>query len=97
VAVHGQHIYWADNGLAIGVANLDGTAVNQSFITGANRPEGVAVSVPVAELTPSLPPAFASTPQGTLSAPETLTLQNARQHGLTVAGSLAGGTVRRQG
>ena len=40
-------IYWANqvNGLAdmIGAANLDGTVVNRSFITGASEPRGVAV------------------------------------------------------
>ena len=37
-------IYWTnDEGNAIGRANLDGTGVNQSFITGASEPEGVAV------------------------------------------------------
>ena len=66
VAVDGQHIYWADgrNG-TIGEANVDGTAVNQSLITGANNPGGVAVSVPVAQVTVASPAAFASTPQGT--------------------------------
>ena len=44
VAVDGQHIYWANSGGdTIGRANLDGTGVNQSFITGARYPHGVAV------------------------------------------------------
>ena len=39
MAVDGQHIYWANyGGGTIGRANLDGTGVNQSFITGANAP-----------------------------------------------------------
>jgi hypothetical protein len=38
------HIYWANFiGNTIGEANLDGTGVNQSFITGASDPRGVAV------------------------------------------------------
>ncbi|MBI3660071.1 hypothetical protein HY230_06330 [Candidatus Acetothermia bacterium] len=38
------HIYWANrNTGTIGRANLDGTGVNQSFITGASIPFGVAV------------------------------------------------------
>jgi hypothetical protein len=38
-------IYWTNNlgGNTIGEANLDGTAANQSLITGANFPAGVAV------------------------------------------------------
>jgi virginiamycin B lyase len=37
-------IYWAnDKGTTIGTANLDGTGVDQSFITGASNPCGVAV------------------------------------------------------
>ena len=37
-------VYWADNkGTTIGSANLDGTGVNQSFITGGANPCGVAV------------------------------------------------------
>jgi virginiamycin B lyase len=37
-------IYWTNyNGGAIGSANLDGTGVNQSFITGASFPVGLAV------------------------------------------------------
>src|SRR5260370_23766245 len=36
-------IYWANRGTnAIGVANLDGTGANQSLITGANFPFGLA-------------------------------------------------------
>ena len=42
LAVDGRHIYWTTNS-TIGRANLDGTGVNQSFITGATRPDGVAV------------------------------------------------------
>ena len=44
VAVDAQHVYWANSGNGtIGRANLDGTGVDQSFITGANCPAGVAV------------------------------------------------------
>jgi virginiamycin B lyase len=44
----GAFVYWANagptfHGTTIGRANLNGTAVNQSFITGANGPCGVAV------------------------------------------------------
>jgi hypothetical protein len=39
-----SHIYWTNSATsAIGRANLDGTAVNQSFISGASSPIGVAV------------------------------------------------------
>ena len=38
------YLYWANGGMdTIGRANLDGTGVNQSFITGAGNPGGVAV------------------------------------------------------
>jgi hypothetical protein len=68
------------------VANLDGTGVNPNFITGINElPWGVAVSVPVAQLTPASPPAFAVTPQGTLGPPVALTLADAGQRDLSVS------------
>src|SRR5262249_4411359 len=36
IAVDGTHIYWANNSaFTIGRANLDGTGVNQNFITDA--------------------------------------------------------------
>ena len=44
MAVDGQHIYWTNNQRdTIGRANLDGSGVDQSFITGASGPEGLAV------------------------------------------------------
>jgi virginiamycin B lyase len=87
VAVNGQHIYWTNfDASTIGEANLDGTGVNQSFITGATDPLGVAVSVPIASVSPASPPAFATTPQGTLSAPQTLTVSNTGQVDLTISG-----------
>jgi streptogramin lyase len=36
-------IYWGNTGSTIGRANPDGSGANQSFITGANQPCGVAV------------------------------------------------------
>ncbi len=51
MAVVGPYIYWANSeaptsdvavGNSIGRANLDGTGVNQSFITGADYPCGLA-------------------------------------------------------
>jgi hypothetical protein len=44
VAVDSGHVYWTnfETG-AIGRAGLDGTAPDQSFITGAAGPVGVAV------------------------------------------------------
>jgi hypothetical protein len=45
VAVDGQHIYWTNpDGQTIGRANLNGTGVNPSFITGAGDAYGVAVN-----------------------------------------------------
>ena len=39
------YVYWANGGTgSIGRANLDGSGANQSFITGANNPQGVAVN-----------------------------------------------------
>src|SRR5262249_2386073 len=41
-----RHVYWANNnfgGTTIARADLDGSNVNQSFITGADGPQGVAV------------------------------------------------------
>jgi phosphodiesterase/alkaline phosphatase D-like protein/streptogramin lyase len=44
VAVDSSHIYWGSaSGGTIGRANLDGTGVNPSFITGASNVQGVAV------------------------------------------------------
>ena len=47
VEVDGTHIYWAHNGLGagttIGRANIDGTELERSFITGALAPLDVAV------------------------------------------------------
>ena len=45
----------------------------------------------VAQVTPATPPAFATTPQGTLSAPITLTLTDVGQQALSLTGlSFAG-------
>ncbi len=44
VAVDGAHIYWASRGgMAIGRANLDGSAPERTFISGVSTPCGVAV------------------------------------------------------
>jgi virginiamycin B lyase len=93
LAVDGQHIYWTNSGDGtIGEANLDGTGVNQSFITGAIGQSGnPAVSVPVAQVGSMVPPPFANTPQGSLSAPLTVTLRNTGQRPLSLTGlSFAG-------
>jgi virginiamycin B lyase len=93
LAVDGQHIYWTNSGDGtIGEANLDGTGVNQSFITGAIGQSGnPAVSVPVAQVGSIVPPPFANTPQGSLSAPSTVTLRNTGQRPLSLTGlSFAG-------
>jgi virginiamycin B lyase len=45
VTVSSRHIYWTnEHGGAIGRANLNGTDVNQRFITGASSPTALAVS-----------------------------------------------------
>jgi hypothetical protein len=93
LAVDSEHIYWANDGgfEAIGRANLDGTDVNQTFIPGANTPNGVAVSVPVATVSPTAPSAFPATPQGELSAPTTVAVSNSGERDLSITGlSFAG-------
>jgi virginiamycin B lyase len=90
LAVDAQQIYWANQfggstGASIGQANLDGTDVNESFVPGADA-AGFAVSVPVAAVNPSSPPAFATTPQGTVAAPQTLTLSNRGEQDLLLTG-----------
>jgi hypothetical protein len=60
--------------------------VNESLIATANKPYGVAVAVPVAQVSPAAPAAFARTPNGTLSAPATLTLTNAGEQALSLTG-----------
>lgn len=78
VAVDAAHIYWVRlGGIAsdtIARANLDGTGVDQSLITGVQA-QGIAVSwqamsAAPATLTFGVP---AAVPQGTLSAPQTVT------------------------
>jgi hypothetical protein len=52
LAVDPIHVYWANSSTgSIGRASLDGSDVNQSFVTGANNPVGVAVDA--AELSPT--------------------------------------------
>jgi hypothetical protein len=44
VAVNGTHVYWADrSGMAIGMANLDGSAPVPSLVAGLSGPCGVAL------------------------------------------------------
>jgi hypothetical protein len=43
VAVDGSHVYWRTFSRNIGRVNLDGSEPDQSFITGLDRPCGVAV------------------------------------------------------
>src|SRR5262245_18360612 len=43
-AAGSRHVYWTNTFAdTIGRANVDGTGADQGFITGATRPEGVAV------------------------------------------------------
>ncbi len=86
LAVDGQHIYWDSSASTIGRANQDGTGVNQSFITTATFVAGLAVSVPIARVTPTRPAVFASTPVGALGPPRTLTITNAGQQDLSLSG-----------
>lgn len=87
IAVDGQHIYWTNvNNGTIGEANLDGTDVNESIVSGASAGFGIAVSVPIAQVSPATPPAFTTTPQGTLSSPQALTVTNGGQQALSISG-----------
>lgn len=76
LAVDGEHIYWSNHkSTTLGEANLDGSGVTPSLVTGATEPQGVAVSVPIA--TPSTTAlVFETTPEQSLSAPQTLTITN---------------------
>jgi hypothetical protein len=87
VAVDDQHVYWTDTiSGSVREANLDGTDVTPSFITGVPGAFGVAVSVPMLSVTPSAPAAFAPTPQGELSVPLSLTVKNLGQRDLSITG-----------
>jgi hypothetical protein len=93
LAVDGQHLYFAEDGRAIGETSLDGTDVVPQAFTGGSSGVGfnVAVSVPEISVSPSAPPAFVSTPQGELSAPQTITVTNTGPRTLTLTGLTAGG------
>jgi hypothetical protein len=79
-------IYWTSSGNdTIGEANLNGTDINQSFTTGSGA-WGLAVSVPVAAASATASTFPPSTPQGTLSPPQTLTISNTGEQDLTVTG-----------
>ena len=68
-----SHIFWTRRLFTIGLANLDGTGPNKSFISGANYPWGLAVTPqPLATSAPTSL-TFGTptpTPQGTLSPPQ---------------------------
>lgn len=56
MAVDGEHLYWANGGDGtIARANLDGTGADQTFISGATGPCGVAVDVPPSAASPAPP------------------------------------------
>jgi HYDIN/CFA65/VesB-like, Ig-like domain len=92
LALDGQRIYWTEvSASKISGAELNGPLINRSLVTVPNNgnPFGVAVSVPVAHVDPVNP--FATTAQGTLSVPETVTISNTGQADLSIdALSLAG-------
>ena len=86
LAVDGEHVYWIDDSAdRVGRANLDGSGVDLDFVTGLRNAQYVAVSVPVASAGP-VGPAFATTPVGSLSPPQALTIKNDGQTDLAVAG-----------
>lgn len=92
VAVDGQRIYWSNfSSGTVSAAELGGPLINRSLITVpvSGHPSGVAVSVPIAQVSPPTP--FPSTPDGTLSQPETVTISNSGQADLSINSlSLAG-------
>lgn len=90
IAVDSQHIYWTgkatgQSGRVIGLANLDGTDINPAVVTGLSLPASLAVSPTFAQITAS-PQPFPATAQGTLSAPQTVTVSNTGTRALTLSG-----------
>ncbi len=71
MAVDAAYIYWTNGNGTIGRANLDGTDINQKFITGANFACGLVVNSggqpPHAVVLPS-PPVTTPAPRGDPSA-----------------------------
>jgi virginiamycin B lyase len=93
MAVDEQHIYWDDFGLALWSSTLDGGSTAGPL--GSPHIYGVAVSVPSLSVSPASPAGFSTTPQGTASPPQVLTLTNNGQqalfiNGLTLAGANPG-------
>jgi hypothetical protein len=70
------------------LTSTDGAFATQSLITGTVAAQGIAVTLPVpfAQVAPAAPPAFPATPQGTLSAPQKLTITNTGQRSLSITG-----------
>ncbi len=84
LAVDSQRIYWTSVVGNVGEADLAGSNVNQTVITGgSNDMLGIAVSVPVARVSPASPAAFASATVGKPSGPQFLTLTNTGQQALS--------------
>jgi hypothetical protein len=78
--------------------NLDGSNFTPLANIGDGGPSAVAVSVPVARVSPASPPAFGSRAVGSPSSPQILTLSNAGEnvldvHGLTFSGADPGDFV----
>jgi sugar lactone lactonase YvrE len=87
LAIDGQHIYWADSAdNAVGEANIDGSGVNSRLIGDPNGVSALAMDVPQAQVSTLAPAAFATTPQGAVSAPTTLTVSNVGRAPLDVSG-----------
>jgi sugar lactone lactonase YvrE len=87
LALDGQHVYWADSTRStVGEANLDGSGVNDGLLADANGVSALAESEPQAQIAPTVPPAFPMTPQGSVSAPATLTVSNVGQAPLDISG-----------
>jgi virginiamycin B lyase len=89
VAVDGDHLVWSNFGATgtIGSAPLDGGSGQLGFISGASYPLALAVSVPVADVSPASPSPFADTAAGSVSGATTLTVTNTGQAPLLFTGA----------
>jgi hypothetical protein len=83
-----QPIYWGGR-QGIGVANVDGTAVDPTLLSATDTGGtvgGLALSGATAEVTPAAAPAFGTTAQATVGSPFTLTVTDAGLSALRVCG-----------
>jgi virginiamycin B lyase len=84
IAVDSQRIYWTSVSGKIAEADLDGSNINPDVVN-INSVDvlGIAVSVPVAQVTPAAPTPFQPANIGKPSVPQFLTLTNTGQQALS--------------